>query len=117
MKLIDNHVLSAIAIILNLGSFTSTSVDLGQYNIGIMVVAAASWLSGISGAFVQKAFIGPKPRNPLLLSAELAVYGIAFLVLRDVFTTGSSSSINPHSVFANWDLYTCIPILTSVRFS
>ena len=69
---------------MNIGSLTSTSnikIDSSKYQMGVLTVLGASLLSGISAAFVQRAFVHPqKPRNPMLLSAELAFYGIIFLL-------------------------------------
>jgi hypothetical protein len=54
-----------------------------DYQLGIILVLTASAISGLSGALSQKVLNNPQnPRHSLLLSAEMAVFGIAFLSLR-----------------------------------
>jgi len=43
-------------------------------------------LSGLSTALTQRALVGLVPRNALFFSAELALYGILFLVLQMNFS-------------------------------
>lgn len=65
------------------GSFENAMEAAQDYQLGILLVLAASAISGLSGALSQKVLNNPQnPRLSLLLSAEMAVYGIAFLAAR-----------------------------------
>lgn len=97
-----------------MGSKAAVSVDVGQYKIGVMVVLAASVLSGISAAFVEKAFVAIKQRNALLFSAELALYGIIFLLSKEVLFGGSVTNTLSSKLFASWTPLTLIPVMTNV---
>jgi hypothetical protein len=90
------------------------SLDSANYRLGLMMVLGASMLSGLSAALTQKALVGSKPRHPLFFSAELAVYGIIFLVVRALFSA-ESESILAGNLFAGWNPYTFIPVTTNVR--
>ena len=50
------------------------------------MVLGASTLSGLSTALTQRALVGSAPRHALFFSAELAVYGIAFLIVNMFFS-------------------------------
>jgi hypothetical protein len=106
------------AYILNTGgeivSTVNMSLDSANYRLGLMMVLGASMLSGLSAALTQKALVGSKPRHPLFFSAELAVYGIIFLVVRALFSA-ESESILAGNLFAGWNPYTFIPVTTNVR--
>ena len=49
-------------------------------------VIGASMLSGLSAALTQRALVGSAPRHALFFSAELAMYGILFLVVHMHFS-------------------------------
>ena len=78
------------------------------------MVLGASMLSGLSAALTQKALVGSKPRHPLFFSAELAVYGIIFLLVRALFSS-ESGIITSGALFSGWTPYTFIPVTTNVR--
>ena len=71
-------------------------------------------LSGLSAALTQRALVGSKPRHPLFFSAELAVYGIIFLLVRALFSS-ESGIITTGALFSGWTPYTFIPVITNVR--
>lgn len=101
---------------LNIGgsssSASSTLVDHSGYSLGLMMVAIASMLSGLSSALTQKALVGKQSRSPVFLSAELAVYGILFLLGNLYF----NNDIKGDNLFSNWQWYTLIPVTTNVSF-
>lgn len=112
IQIIALLLLLVAAVVLNIGkSSVSVDVDYSTYHIGVLVVLAASLLSGISAALVQKAFLPPNPCNSMLFSAELAVYGIMFLVAREVYVSIESGSSG--DLLKNWDAFTLIPVLTN----
>jgi hypothetical protein len=80
------------ASVLNMGStqenpIEGASYDASSYEIGIALVLSASAISGLSGALSQKALSNiEKPRHSILLSSEMAVYGIVFITVRMIFT-------------------------------
>ena len=113
---------------------------LGTYIIGINMVGMASLISGLSTALTQIAVTDKNPngttkianRHPLFFSAELAVYGIAFLLLNsfmeNIFphitslwnspqsTDSSDSSVIAivlhgfNSLFQHWNWMVFIPV-------
>ena len=91
--------------------------------IGLFMTLAASGLSGLSGALTQKAITssiesGAPPRNSFVFSMELAVYGMTFLVVKELITLlwmGSGVFNNPGDVTVGWSIHTAIPIMTNVR--
>jgi len=88
-----------------------------SYQMGVACVAGASMLSGLSAALTQRALVGAQQRHPLFFSAELAVYGILFLLGNLYFNSdikGTNSSMGALALFSNWDLMTFIPVVTSV---
>lgn len=84
-----------------------------MYQIGLLCVGAASMLSGLSAALTQRAVAGSGARNTLLLSAEMAVYGIVFLLINLMFNNDTKGGGG--SLLANWNLPTLIPVITNVR--
>jgi hypothetical protein len=76
------------------------------------MVAVASLLSGISAALTQKALVGFRKQQPFFLSAELALYGIFFLLLNLYFNSDVQSG---GSFFSHWNLYCFVPVVTNVR--
>ena len=89
--------------------------DLASYHFGIMMVCGASMISGLSAALTQRALVGARPRHPLFFSAELAVYGIAFLLLNALFNPNSNEKdlILSGGLFSGWSLMTLIPVVTN----
>lgn len=96
-----------------------------SYQFGLMCVAAASMLSGLSGALIQRALAGAGSgaaaqvqRNTMLFSAEMAVYGIVFLLVNLLFNNDTSGSGGGSgSLLSHWDLPTFIPVITNVRIA
>ena len=80
------------------------------------MVLGASMLSGLSAALTQKALVGSKQRHPLFFSAELAVFGIIFLIVRALFSK-EGASILSGSLFSGWTPYTFIPVATNVSLN
>jgi UDP-sugar transporter A1/2/3 len=76
------------------------------------MVLGASMLSGFSSALTQRALVGSKPRHPLFFSAELALYGILFLLANSFFSK-DGARIFAGSFFDNWTPYTLIPVFTN----
>ena len=76
----------------------------------------ASMTSGLAGALTQRALVGSKPRHPLFFSAELAVYGILFLLCNALYNphnSKESASIVKDGLFNGWTLLTLIPVITN----
>jgi hypothetical protein len=106
-----------IAVLLNMGGGSgggslkdSSGAD---YRLGVIVVSAASVISGLSSALTQRALVGSKSvRSPLFLSAELAVYGILVLLINILVNNefGNEVAKLPH-----WSYWTLIPVVTNVR--
>jgi hypothetical protein len=116
---------SRAAIILNMpaGNFREGStVSIGKLgvsaadaNLGVVCVLTASMLSGLSAALTQRALIGADPRHPFFFSAELAVYGIMFLIFSALAANNSDAKlIRKGSLFSHWDLFILIPVITNV---
>jgi UDP-sugar transporter A1/2/3 len=61
-------------------------------NIAIVCVLLASMISGLSAALTQKVLTQSKNTNSLLISAQLAAYGIVFLVAKELLTVCSQQS-------------------------
>lgn len=103
--------LLAAAVVLNLNSPTSlpTSITSDKYQLGLAMVAGASMISGLSAALTQKGLVGDRKRFPFFFSAELAVYGIIFLLINLIF----NNDIKGGSLFSNWNYYTLIPVVTN----
>eukprot|EP01038_Epipyxis_sp_PR26KG_P012046 gene12046-16120_t len=121
---------------------SSTSLD-SKYSIGVMMVCVASVISGLSSALMQKAFTscessnGNGSRDPIYFSAELAIYGIMFLVLSMIISMVISTQTNmfhntshspvqvtsfpsnnyynyiPFGLFKHWNFWTFIPVTTN----
>lgn len=82
------------------------------YQLGLLCVAIASMLSGLSAALTQRVLVGAKQRHPFFFSAELAVYGIVFLLINLVFNNDIKGPSG--HLFSNWDTMTLIPVVTNV---
>ena len=110
------------AVVLNMnGSGAATpsleSTNTG-YELGLLCVAVASLLSGLSAALTQRAVTGTNAntRNTMLLSAEMAVYGIVFLLLNLLFNSDiqADTAASGGHLLSHWDLSTLIPVITNV---
>ena len=83
-----------------------------SYQIGLIYVAGASMMSGLSAALTQRALVGLEQRHPLFFSAELAFYGIIFLLINLYFNNDiKGGSMN---LLLHWDMYTLIPVIANV---
>ena len=96
------------------GQVSASSLDSStvssMYQVGLLCVASASMLSGLSAALTQRALAGSIQRNTMLYSAEMAVYGILFLLINLYF----NNDIKGDSLWSNWDLPTLIPVVSNV---
>ena len=85
---------------------------MGDFQLGLIVVAVASMLSGFSAALTQKALMGDSSkRSSLFLSAELAAYGVLFLLGNLYFSSELQAG---KSLLAHWNLRTLVPVVTNV---
>ena len=100
------------ACILNMGASQSISdKDYSNFQVGVFMVLAASAISGLSGALSQKALSGiEQPRHSILLSSEMAVYGIMFIIGRILLTPVEMESIERNGFWYGWTPYTFIPV-------
>lgn len=102
--------LLSAAIILNLPDGSKVVVGTADFKLGVALVAGASMLSGLSAALTQKALVDFRKRHPFFFSAELAVFGITFLLFNLIF---NSDIIEGGSLFSNWSLMTFLPVITN----
>lgn len=102
------------AVVLNMpsGSAVLQAGRSENYNLGVLMVVAASTLSGLSTALTQRALRGSAPRHALFFSAELAVYGIAALLVNMCFST-EGANLMQTGLLSGWDLRSLIPVLTN----
>lgn len=124
--LLDNYLILLtilLAVLLNMkgpsGSSSSSTAASVYYQYGLMYVIIASLTSGLAAALTQKALVNSSPRHPMFFSAELAVYGILFLLVQNyiAFQQGKTSDFLLSSqIFSNWDVYTLIPVLANVSY-
>ena len=91
-----------------------SSESSANYQLGVLLVMGASMMSGLSAALTQKALSQGTPRHALFFSAELGVYGILFLLGRDLYSGNVKSTELFSGLVANWDLYSLIPVLVNV---
>lgn len=96
------------------------SASSSMYQVGLLFVGAASMLSGLSATLTQRAVSGGSgggQRNTMVLSAEMAVYGIVILALNLVFNSDIKAGAGggAGSLLSHWDLPTLIPVITNVR--
>lgn len=104
------------AVILNMGGGTSASLSASassNYQLGVLAVLGASFISGLSAALSQRALVGSKPRHPIFFSAELAAYGITFLLVSGLFSKDKDLILSGH-LFDGWEANTLIPVTTNV---
>ena len=95
------------------GSATSSASTL-DYHFGLFCCLTASGLSGLSGALVQRALSGAVAQNPFLYTAELATYGIVFLLVTSLFREKERDIMLSGNLFTNWEVYTLIPVTANV---
>lgn len=113
MQMVALLILLGAAFLLNFGPGTGKNNvgDMASFNLGLMCVAAASMISGLSTALTQKALTtSSKPRPAVFLSAELAVYGIIVLLGQMIY---SGELRIDRNFFVNWELQTLIPVISN----
>ncbi len=95
-------------------SASAVSTDHEHKNFGILLVGTASLLSGLSAALTQRAITatGKKQRHVFLLSAEMAVYGIIFLLGNLAFNSDVAVG---GGLLSHWTIFTLIPVVSNVR--
>lgn len=103
-----------VAILLNFGPVNAgkAAADLAGYNFGLLAVGTASLLSGLSTALTQRTLTSAKPRPSIFLSAEMAVYGIVFLVLNLIFNNDIKGG--GYNLFQQWEWSVLIPVISNV---
>jgi UDP-sugar transporter A1/2/3 len=89
--------------------FSLTEGDWSAKRVGVAAIMFASMLSGLSTALTQHALQG-QDRNSFLFSAELAVFGIIFLLLK-MAVSGSFSALTLAD-FAGWTWLSCVPVVS-----
>jgi hypothetical protein len=107
------------AVLLNIGggSGYASPASAGplDYQFGLFCCLTASGLSGLSGVLVQKALVGSTPQNPFVFTAELAVYGIVFLLISSLFSPRDRDLLLNGNLFLNWTTATFIPVTANVN--
>ena len=81
-----------------------------KYNLGIGAALLASLLSGLAGALCQFAYKLSIPRDPSLLTAEMAIYSLLLLVIQS-----TNQNLLRSNLWHDWTEYTIIPVATGVR--
>jgi cytochrome b561 len=113
---VDDTLFSAMVLNMNSNSSSASQPhhDDIHKSFGILLVASASMLSGLSAALTQRAMTDSKgqQRHVMLLSAEMAVYGIVFLLVNLVINSDVQLG---GGLLSNWSVYTFIPVLTNVN--
>lgn len=103
------------AILMNMSGKDSETAHLDHEhrNFGMILVGGASLLSGLSAALTQKAITatGKRQRHVFLLSIEMAVYGILFLLGNLYFNSDVEQG---STLISHWTLLTWIPVITNV---
>lgn len=135
MQIVALMLLLFAAILLNLntsGSSVNTSTNsnsnqidlfgmkgLTEYHVGVVLCLSASSLSGLSGALVQTALTGKTPQNPFIYTAELALYGIMFLLITSLYLSSDRDRelLLSGNMFSSWSAQTFIPVLTNVSMN
>lgn len=98
---------------------TVSSEEHKYKSFGILLVAGASLLSGLSSALTQKA-VTPisikdkvvSPRHTMLLTIEMAIYGIIFLLINLIFNSDIQEG---GDMMSHWTVWTLIPVVTNVK--
>ncbi len=111
-----DFVVSAVLLNIDLSMSSSSAgegaVAASSYT-GLLSVCAASAISGLSAALSQRA-MARTSRSPMIFSAELAVYGIAFLLVNQLF---NSDIVDGNHMFSHWSIFTLLPVLSNVSMS
>ena len=111
MQIVALGLLMTAAIVLNMDFGTNSKVDFSEsYQLGIIMVAVSSMISGLATALTQKALMGYRKEQPFVFSAELAIFGCVFLFFNMLF---NSNADNIDGFFSSWSLYTLIPVVTN----
>lgn len=90
-----------------------------QPHLAAVFVMAASMISGLSAALTQKVLTSSSNVNSLMVSAELAVYGIVFLVAKEVFwdlghlSPAAAGGLLVSNFWEGWGAWTLLPVLSS----
>jgi solute carrier family 35 (UDP-sugar transporter), member A1/2/3 len=101
------------------GEKTESEVDfIALDEWGLIATLLASLISGLSNALTQRSFVvlpgkSNAPRNPFLYSIELAVYGLLFLSMKEVYDYqqhGGGMFASPEDFTHGWTLGTLIPV-------
>ena len=107
--------LLAAAVVLNMpmGAGSEMKIDnMADYQLGVVMVLGASMLSGFSTALTQRALTDKNKRPALFFSAELAVYGIVFLLVNMCFSA-EGAKIFKVGVHKGWQPQTFVPVITN----
>lgn len=112
VQIIALGILLVAACMLSMKTQAIIAFDSTGYKLGIILVTIASLLSGISTALTQKALVGKGRRNPILFSAELASFGIIFLIISSIFQSDGYKMIS-NGFFNEWNINTFIPVITN----
>lgn len=94
----------------NVTAATMTTTSSSDYNLGLLMVCSASMMSGLCAALTQMALVDFRKRHPFFFSAELAVFGIVFLLINLVFNNDIKEG---GFLFSNWSLLTLVPVITN----
>lgn len=123
MQIVALVLLLISALVLNLEAITSDATtndeeeDTSGQNIAVACVIAASMISGLSAALTQKVLT--EKSNALLVSAQLAAYGILFLVVKEILydrsamSPAAATALLLESFWAGWDYWAILPVLGS----
>lgn len=105
--------LLAAAVLLNMPMGAGASLKIestADYQLGVSMVLGASMLSGLSAALTQRALTNASPRPALFFSAELAAYGILFLLVTLCFSE-EGSRVYKNGIQTGWDAKAFVPVL------
>jgi len=91
---------------------TLSDLLFAEQNVAVLCVVAASMISGLSAALTQKV-LQKKGTNSILVSAQLAVYGILFLTAKELLLNQATTAAEASSLLAGWDSWALLPVLTS----
>ena len=81
---------------------TLSDLLFAEQNVAVLCVVAASMISGLSAALTQKV-LQKKGTNSILVSAQLAVYGILFLTAKELLLNQATTAAEASSLLAGWD--------------
>merc|ERR1711879_464629 len=110
-------VLSGVAVMVSLDNHKGGDSKKQNNTTGIMFILAASTISGLAGALVQRASqTGKVPRNAFMLTTELAVYqiltmGVKIFVESQILGYGEGMEIMKLGLYHGFHATAMIPIL------